>query len=290
LKAELLCKLEVWSDTSNIDGNKLIILRNKEKQSVKYDRKRLPKRLANALQEINLCNSQHRVILPRTNKEQLIITDLHVVFNNRSFEDNGRFYTGGLGYQSLPKKQRAELLIDGNKTVELDYSGLHPRLLYAMQGIQFDEDPYTIVTDNEELRSTLKKVLLALFNTEDHVDAVRAGNFEIIDDYEIRAVLKNSGHTIKQLVEMFTKEHEPIADYFCTRQGYRLMNIDSQVARNVLEHFAGLDEACLPVHDSFIVENRLEEELRKVMELSYGKITQRISPDHKKYRCEISKN
>lgn len=159
-----------------------------------------------------------------------------------------------------------------------------------MKGIQFIDDPYTIVTDNNDLRSILKKVLLALFNSDDYVDAIRAGNYELMEDNELRAVLKNSGYTIKQLVDLFTKEHEPIADYFCTKQGYSLMNIDSQITRKILEHFTEMGEACLPVHDSYITEARFEKELRKVMELSYGKITQNISPDHKKYRCKIRKN
>ena len=248
------------------------------------------KQLKVKIQEINQCNSKHRVVLPYNNRELTIICDLHTVFNNGSFKDNGRFYCGSLGYQSLPQEDRARLLIDGNPTVELDYSGLHPRLLYAMKGIQFSDDPYTKVTDDKNLRPILKKVLLALFNTEDYATVVRAGNYAVFrEEPEFKKTMRNSDYTIKQLVEKFKKAHEPIVEYFCTEQGYNLMHVDSKIARQVLEHFTGKNEAILSIHDSFIVIDRLEEEFREVMELSYKNITKAISPDHGLYTCKISK-
>ena len=78
-------------------------------------------------------------------------------------------------------------------------------------------------------------------------------------------------------------------EYFCTEQGYNLMHTDSQIALQVLEHFTGKGEPILCVHDSFVVIERLEEELREVMDLSYRNITKIISPDHGVYTCKISK-
>jgi hypothetical protein len=53
------------------------------------------------------------------------------LFNN-SFSQGGRHY--GLWIQNIPKNRRAEIILNGEATVEKDYTNLHPRLLYALVG------------------------------------------------------------------------------------------------------------------------------------------------------------
>lgn len=48
--------------------------------------------------------------------------------------------------QSLSKKDRKMIRINGEETVELDYEATHPMLMYALKGIQYEEDPYSAVT------------------------------------------------------------------------------------------------------------------------------------------------
>lgn len=291
-KKELLFGLTVRSDSAAMPDRYIVQLRDviDEKTTVlDYKENKFTRQLKVKLRKINSCNDKHLVTLWTGKKKKVIITDLHAVFSKGSFENNGRFYTGLFGYQNLHREDRPELRIDGQRTIELDFSALHPRLLYALKGTQFDVDPYTMVTDDRTLRPILKKILLAIFNSEDQHEAALAGNFEVRKDGELYLDVKKSGHTVKQLVEMFKTAHEPIADYFFTGQGLRLMNIDSQIALGVLSHFAERKEACLCVHDSFIVVERLESELVKVMQDNYGKITEKYSPDNRRYYCKIDR-
>ena len=66
------------------------------------------------------------------------------IFNNNSWEDGGRYYGGW--WQGMPKDWRKKILLDGSRIVEIDYSGLHIVLLYALEGTDYwktvAEDPY----------------------------------------------------------------------------------------------------------------------------------------------------
>ena len=79
------------------------------------------------------------------------------------------------------------------------------------------------------------------------------------------------------------------AEEWTTEQGYSLMHTDSRIALQILEHFTDKGEACLCIHDSFLVVEHLADELREVMDISYRNITKTISPDQGIYYCNISK-
>lgn len=53
---------------------------------------------------------------------------------NLNFRRGGRFYALGGGWQSLPKAVRKAVTINGEEVAELDYSALHPSILYAYVG------------------------------------------------------------------------------------------------------------------------------------------------------------
>ena len=68
-------------------------------------------------------------------------TTMTRIFNNGSYNEGGRFYCQ---LQNLPKKQRNNLRFDSEPTIEIDFSGMHPHLLYHLQGDDFRGDPYEI--------------------------------------------------------------------------------------------------------------------------------------------------
>ena len=69
------------------------------------------------------------------------MTSVYRVFN-RDFQHGGRFYGGW--WQNAKSKDRKYLRINGQPTVELDYSQLHPRLTYRMAGKPLTGDAYDI--------------------------------------------------------------------------------------------------------------------------------------------------
>lgn len=89
-------------------------------------------------------------------KKVRVFNFLHVqlrrIFARGSFEMGGRFYGGW--WQFIPSDYRGYITINGQPTVEVDYSELHPRLMYLQAnlampegdlydlGLRYDGQPY----------------------------------------------------------------------------------------------------------------------------------------------------
>ena len=182
-------------------------------------------------------------------------TDLYRVFNNGNFEQGGRFYGGW--WIHAKKHLRHKITINSEQTIEADFKGLHPAILFAKHGLPIPPDPYALipgVTENTILRGPAKTTFLALMN------AGRGGTREPKDfneqEYGISA--KAFRQTIKEAFPM-------LPSIFGTGQGLFLQREDSDLAERIMLYFADKSIAVLPVHDSFIVAERHREELVQVM-------------------------
>ncbi|SHO50089.1 hypothetical protein [Desulfopila aestuarii] len=309
-QAELLSKIIVRADPDKKSDGGLIVLKGKRfvsstnkntgkqpwakgtkkiRKTIKYRDNKETKLLKEKLRKFNCVNSMYRVVVNDNGKETPITTDVHVVFNEELFKYNGRMYTRRFGYLNIPRETRKMLTISGEKTVELDYSALHPRLLYSLEGIQYDDDPYEAVVSGEVTRKVMKKMLLSLFNAKNRSGVTSAAVDCLAGGKKLKENFAATGYTIAKLLDEFIKVHAPISKYFLSKQGLRLMRMDSQIAYGVVEHFADQGKPCLPVHDSFVVRESDEEELRQVMQYHYGCITEKYSPDKRKYTCKIDK-
>ena len=87
------------------------------------------------------------------------------VFYRGSWHLGGRLH-GGF-WQQLSGEDRKNIRINDFRTVELDFSGLHINLAYALEGLDpIQEDPYTVETvfnvSAEEQRSWIKSLSLML--------------------------------------------------------------------------------------------------------------------------------
>ena len=83
--------------------------------------------------------------------------------------------------------------------------GFTPRMLYAWEGIQFEEDPYSLVHPAPALRPLLKELLLAFINSKNEKEAVSAGNNAIHEqcekgDYRFYPLDEKFGKTVKELL------------------------------------------------------------------------------------------
>lgn len=225
------------------------------------------------LETANKVNSS----VPVTYGKFVINPFLYAVFI-KNFSLYGRLHTRGyrhiaLNYQAMASEDRPQIKIGGEPVVELDYSGLHPRLLYAQEGIQYDEDPYSVVDSRPEVRRFLKTVLLCLVNGKDDTHTERGANKHILDHWDI---LSDLGVVkARPWIAEFKKVHAPIAHHFSVddENGLRLMNLDSKIALDVVHHFTKQKKQILAVHDSFIVQRRYEDELHQVMDQVYQKHT-----------------
>ena len=206
-------------------------------------------------------------------------TTLHRVFNSIDLKQGGRFY--GAQYQQLNKEQRNGILINGSPVVEIDYSGMHMRMLYHLSSLQYEGDPYSFVGDNKELRKIYKLAGLILINAKNITEAKRGFNDELRKRLPIRGFTKVKSYLEflgfsqpSDVFENLMKHHEPISHHFNTGSGIglTLQNYDSLIADKVLYHFTKRNIPCLCVHDSFIVPKTHAEDLKSIMIQSYQAI------------------
>jgi CRISPR/Cas system endoribonuclease Cas6 (RAMP superfamily) len=137
--------------------------------------------------------------------------------------------------------------------VELDYSGHHFRILYAMESLTPPDDPYDLPDFKREDQKTAGMIII---NASDEGAAAHAIQSEGIQD-------------VKRLIKALKVHHAPIAKYFFTGEGNKLMYKDSILAERVMLRMLESGSTILPVHDSFIVRNSYETELEEIMQEEY---------------------
>jgi hypothetical protein len=195
---------------------------------------------------------------------------LHRTFNDVDFKHGGRFYGGW--WQLVPSKLRSRIVINGKRTKEYDFSGLHPNILYAMERLSFPADPYddlikgVTLDDRDDARKVCKKAFNAMLNSNEEMKAQPSGMK--LSDYET-----NWGTLSAAIME----RHKLIAHHFYTGIGKELQRMDSDMAEEVMLHFNKIGVPVLPVHDSFVMHQGYEVELQSVMAKAFrGRFDQEI--------------
>jgi len=193
----------------------------------------------------------------------LVYEYLHRVYNRNTFELGGRAY--GALHQNLPKDLRPYIHINGNETIEVDYSAYHIRMLYHLEGIDYRDDPY-IVCEGPGMRKGYKVVGLIAINAKNDRSAYGA----IRDEFHENGIpLPAVKKPLVRLVNTFRETHQPIAKYLFSDIGLRLQKIDSDVMDRILMSLMDKGILGLSVYDSVIAEKRYEGVLRDAMEREY---------------------
>lgn len=187
---------------------------------------------------------------------------LRRIFSRGDMNKGGRFYGGW--WQSIPGIYRPHIAINGEKTIEVDYSAIAWRIMYdeAGQKLDGDDDPYDVgLTDwqgkTDPRRGLLKKFMNAMINAEE-------GKYRL-KPYEQNLV----GIPHKKLVDLVLTKHHRIRDYIADGNGLSAQFIDSKIAEAVMLGMMNDGIPVLPIHDSFIVSAKYESELKTAMRLSF---------------------
>lgn len=186
-----------------------------------------------------------------------LVTYLYRVFNNGVFEDGGRFY--GCDYQNIPSAYRPYITINGQPTVEVDFSAMHPTMLYADLGLQLDHDPYAISVGHRDL---VKLCFNALVNA-------KRSNIRPLPEFDEKIV----GMPWPQFVKAVKNELGPLKTFLAKGCGVKLQRRDSDIAEAVMMELVQRGVPILPVHDSFIVPAQYEGYLTRVMKEKFRAAT-----------------
>jgi len=260
-----------------------IQLKDEDKDRIDYQDNEYTQRARHNLELINACLNRHWYDLDLTNEQfetlyaemveqhkrkpkkppviNFAARNLYRVYNNGSkdsseenFKQGGRFFGGW--WESLVSDYRRYITINEKPTVEIDYSELHPHIMYAMEGLQMKGGAYAI---EGVTRDHAKTAFQQLING--------TGRVRRPDDFDPVA----EGMSWKEVLGELRKRHALIAKYFDSGYGIELQNKDSQIIENILLHFSSRNIPCLPIHDSIIVHHDLKDELKGMMLDEYRK-------------------
>ena len=186
------------------------------------------------------------------------------VFYRDDWNLGGRFHGGW--WQSIKEDWRKQIYINDESTIEQDYSGLHINLLYGLQGLEPQRDPYTLDNllgfSDAEQRKIVKGLALMGINAL----SPKATFSAFRQDQQTGSVEKSlKDKQLKLLLEAFKEKHPAIADSICTDKGVELMQVDGRITAKVVNHFTKKNIPVLTIHDSYITPNSHTGELRRVM-------------------------
>lgn len=228
---------------------------------------------------------------------------LHRVFNNNDWSQGGRFY--GAWWIKLhnraPHHYRRSITIDGEPTVEVDYSQIHPTMLYVQAGLRVVErkgvrvalpglglavptDSYTVPGLEREDAKTVFNTMLnvrspqgiyqAVKNAakDDAIKAIKQDarsqgkKFENFDKDEIARLIHQQQVTYTACINPIRAAHKAIAGAFGSGIGLVLQGRDAAMAEAVMLQLVQREVTVLPVHDSFIVKAECEGLLISIMD------------------------
>lgn len=199
------------------------------------------------------------------------------IFNRGSFKKGGRYYGGW--WQNCPSHDRSLIFMNDEPVSEVDYSGLHIICLYALEGIdycnEYDDGPYEnlerpdFIGEEDDYRAIVKSLMLVAINAKSDKASFSAfrSNEETGSPYK---KLKNP--QLSEILNPLRTKHKLIQHMFASDSGINLMNIDSEITSLVMAHFVEQDVPILMVHDSYLVPQQYESELKDVMGKSFADV------------------
>jgi hypothetical protein len=281
-RRSLITMLEMFGVQSrqiHLIDRETVILRNANALDIEYEDDNRTNEMRSNLAVINSAIRQRRIRLHLPDHELLELSrrlanhedekqrgpidygrrELHRVFNNSSFEQGGRFYGGW--WQTIPRDHRKYITIDYKNTIEIDFSGMHLRMLYSMEGVPVPDDPYDLPGFPREEQ---KQAIIEILNANSRDSAERS--------------LRRNIRNVRVLTDALMAKHQPIQHHFFSGMGVHLQYLDSRIAELVMLKVIDLGGIALPVHDSFIVRIGREHELEQAMNDAFTVLFPNVRP------------
>lgn len=261
----------------------VIQMRDENKKVIEKSIGREEKRLIKVLDSYNFSSRKFVITVGDTYYD----IQLRKVFNNSSWKQGGRSYVTGDGSSVMKRSFRKDIRINGNPTVEIDFKSLHPSMIAEFQGYKLPDgfDPYGIDLegyDKKTLRSIAKIAFMCIFNSRNLTQATAAVSQELRDlrDDEgkhIPTQWKDQGLVppviqVKLILQELAMHNIYAQDWVFSGKGIFLQNTDSKIMDLVIQQFLDVDEFMIPVHDSIVVEKRLQDFAVNSMQVAYKQV------------------
>lgn len=215
------------------------------------------------------------------------------VFNNKELNEGGRVY--GAWWQECRSGLRKHIMINDEETIEIDCKSQHPYLLYDHMPYAYfydDKDPYLLHNKDGQKypRGLVKKVMNTCLNSDNENQAYNAVKKELqTDKKKPNKAKQKEAETLYERVryikdfreivsDIFTK-HKFISNYLYSGIGKHLQYLDSEITVGVIGILTSQNIPVLTVHDSFIVQERYEEQLREAIYIAYSSFSPHGIPE-----------
>jgi hypothetical protein len=188
------------------------------------------------------------------------LTSMTRIFSQGSFSKGGRYYSQ---IQNLRSETRPYIYLNGEPTIEIDYSSFHPALLYAKVKKPIPAgDAYAI--EGFE-RDEVKVAFNVMLNRTGTAETAHKSIIEYVCDDADKA---------KALVNAILTKHREIGDSFNTGAGLDLQRKDSDIVTKLLTYFVNNNIPIITIHDSAIVPVRHVQALKMLMAEVYLEVVE----------------
>jgi len=200
-----------------------------------------------------------------------------------------------MSYQQLNKQERVKVRINGQDVSELDYSAMHPHILYAWEGLQCPNDFYERtalelgIPYNASTKPAVKGVTLMSINASDEPTLEKAIKNESRKERKSNKTRANEGrqsHLVledeltklsidfRAVVSAFVTAHPIVANkYLYTNIPNKLMLKESEIMTSVLLELMKRNIYAIPIHDSVLFPKQYAPDVKQVMLDCYLKNT-----------------
>lgn len=262
-------KIMTVCESAHAEAYPVIELRDVDKNPVEFRKTKEVLDMSDLIQNLNKVNDSAVI----TDGKGRTLTNMYCRIFNESFDRGGRFYRADvLRIKNSSTKARLDIMINGIPVVEVDYNNLHFRIAAAIEGVDEEDVPLDVYSgiipdeDNEVDRKIVKLAVNIMFNCTDEKTATKAiqGEINRLSEYEKR---KYSLGIAKSVMLLIYDAYPQFTHLFCSEDSYgrELQFHDSQLAADILAVFVNKGVPCLPVHDSFIVQQGYEHLLLDTM-------------------------
>ena len=198
-------------------------------------------------------------------------------FVKANLQLGGRFY--GPYWQTLPKRYRKLIKINGEEVVELDYNAMHLHLLYSKLNkslydyYPFNKDPYAIPKYN---RKIVKLVFTACIN-----ENCTRKNINYVGGQQVSEGLPDLFEEelpYREMIDSLGKNHPEVAPMFYSQIGYEISYMESRVTDYIVTVLTKHKIPVLSIHDSFVVVKSKVSFLRTIMQEAFTKLKYKSIP------------
>lgn len=151
------------------------------------------------------------------------MTSMARIFSRGDMKLGGRFYSS---IQTMKSEARKYLRFDGDPVIEIDYSSIHPTMLYDYEQQVMDGDPYAI---DSFARSDVKVAFNIMLNRN-------GGESQTSAAKTIAEEIHCSKEDAEALERAIVKKHQSLSKYFNSDSGLGLQRKDSKLALYILRH------------------------------------------------------